>query len=165
MLIRRKAALKRRERKLLNRRAESMQTVSHMLYANAPWYWRYIAGDSEICYVCDRMIAKKRKVYIGKHPFNGARIYRHFNCHPLTARWQRKFGPRDYFYGRIKRWKERRDAQADTFEPLLSSIQPTMEERPRIVKRRNDTDTADTGKKLLAKRSGAKLIKRRQAHR
>jgi hypothetical protein len=117
MLIRRKKKII-----LLKRRKEEpkKRDVPAALYTDTPWYWRYIAGDSTICYSCDRKIigagALKTRVYIGKHPFNGARIYRHSHCHPLTVVWQKKFGDNEYFRNRVRKWKERREAKANSFD-------------------------------------------------
>jgi len=170
MLIRRGLLRRRKDTKLGLVRRIKPKLVSPSLYADNPWYWRYIAGDSSICYVCDRMIigatARKTMVYIGRHPFNGARIHRHFHCHPQTTKWQRKFGEREYFYNRIQKWKERKNAKADAFESIPSSLQSFVEKWPRIIRRTElgDTNTSNTRKKSDKKGGASKLIKRRKVH-
>lgn len=127
MLIRRRKLLKRSP--VLNKRSKMLHKrhiANAPLYSDTPWYWRYVIGDSEICYVCDRRIASrtanKYKVYIGRHPFNGARLYRHSQCHPQTERWRNKFGDSHYFRDRYQRWREKKASREENMFSKTTSL-------------------------------------------
>lgn len=144
MLIRRKKLVRRskklllrRGKPLLTRRKEPTNTVPRELYCDAPWYWRYIAGDSDTCYVCDKRFKRDaRRVYIGLHPFNSAKIYRHFSsCSPLTSKWAKKFGGREYFNTRVAKWRVRKNSRAIDYTTTTSSFLPDTGEDVAIIKR------------------------------
>lgn len=136
MLLQRRKPLVLKHR--LKRRTDKQLQINPIRKAY-PWYWRYIEGRSDICYVCDRQFrsksANKYKVYVGVHPFNGAKLFRHRNCHPQTDRWRRKFGDNLEFRNKLKKWKEKKIPTTGLVELNTSSF--LNDDSPKLLKRRN----------------------------